>query len=100
MVQKATIAVLLAVLLALPVSAGPPTGPLPPGRAAGARSAQLSNNETIFIGAAVLVLGVGLYLAGGSYNIAGSASGSSSSGGGTTTLPPTTTTTTTTTTTR
>lgn len=92
--QQATIAVLLAALLALPASADPPKGPLPPGKAAGSRNAQLSNNETLFIGAAILVIGVGLYLASGNYNIAGG--GSSSSGGGTT-PPPTTTTTTTTT---
>jgi hypothetical protein len=89
--QKATIAVLLAVLLALPAAADPPKGPLAPGRAAGTSNAQLSNNETIFIGAGVIVLAVGLYLASGSYNIPGS--GASSSGGGTT--PPVTTATTT-----
>lgn len=91
--QKATIAVLLAVLLAGPASAAPPTGPLAPGGPAGARNAQLRNNETLFIGAAVLVIGVGLYLASGSYKIPGASSGGS--GGGTTTPPPTTTTSTT-----
>jgi len=91
-------------LLAMPASAAPqalagsPQGPLAPGGPAGARNAQLSNNETLFIGAAVLVIGLGLYLASGNYNIPGSAG---ASGGGTTnTPPPTATTATTTTTTR
>jgi len=94
--QKATIAVLLAALLAGPASAAPPTGPLAPGAPAGAKNAQLSNNETLFIGAAVLVIGLGLYLASGNYKLPGS--GGSSGGGSTNTPPPTTTTTTTTTT--
>lgn len=98
--QKATIAVLLAALLVLPASADPAAkagsagGPLPPGKAAGSRNAQLSSNETLFIGAAVLVIAVGFYLASGSYNIPGSGGSS----GGASSPPPTTTTTTTTTT--
>ena len=106
---------LLAGLLAVPASAAPPTnsprGPLPPGGPAGARNAQLSNNETLFIGAAVLVIGLGLYLASGTTDFPGVSSGSNGSsggsggssggsGGGTTNIPPPTTTTTTTTTTR
>jgi hypothetical protein len=99
--QKPTIAVLLAVLLTVPALAAPaasgdsPWGPLPPGGPAGARNAQISNNETLFIGAAVLVIGIGLYLASGNYKLPGGSSGGS--GGGTTTPPPATTTTTTTT---
>ena len=96
--QKATIAVLMAVLLAVPASAAPPAGPLPPAGPAGAKAAQLTNNETLFIGAAVLVIGLGLYLASGNYKLPGGSAGGS--GGGTTNTPPPTTTTTATTTTR
>jgi hypothetical protein len=92
MIQKATIAALLAALLALPASAASPAGPLAPGQPAGTKNAQLSNKEAMFIGAALLVIGVGLYLASGSYNIPGS--GRSSSGGGTTSSPSPATTTT------
>lgn len=87
MMQKATITVLLAALLAAPALAGTAPGPLVPGGPAGAKNAQLSSNETIFIGAAVLVIGVGLYLASGHYGP------SSSGGGGGTTPPPAATTT-------
>jgi hypothetical protein len=89
MTQKATIAVLLAALLTAPALAAPPLGPLAPGGPAGSENAQLSSNQTIFIGAAVLVIGLGIYLASGHYG----SSGSSSSGGGINTSPPTTTTT-------
>jgi hypothetical protein len=90
MTQKATIAALLAILLTYPASAAAPAGPLTPGQPAGTKNAQLSSKEAIFIGAAALVLGVGLYFASGSYKVPGS--GNNTGGGSATpqTLPATT----------
>ncbi len=72
-IQKATIAVLLAALLAGTASADPSAGLLAPSKPAGVKQAQLRNNETVFIGAISLVIGVGLYLASGHYNLGGGA---------------------------
>jgi hypothetical protein len=69
MVQKSAIpAILILILIASAAAAAPP---LPPGSAAGARKAQLSDKQTIFIGVGVLALGAGLYLASGDYKTNG-----------------------------
>lgn len=53
-------------------------GTLAPGKPSGTHQAQLTNpNTMIFIGAGVLVLGLGLYLAGGTYKIPGQSNQSS-----------------------
>ncbi len=70
MAQRKTIALLLTVLLATPAWAQ--SSPLPPGRPAGAGPAQFDDNATIFVGVGVLVVGVGVYLASGTYKIPGS----------------------------
>lgn len=58
----------VAAALILPAAAATP---LPPGRPAGSRIAQITQNQMIFVGGGVLALGLGLYLASGQYKIAG-----------------------------
>jgi hypothetical protein len=88
MAQKATISAVLTLALAASSALAQP--PLPPGHPAGVRKAELSDKQTIFIGGTALVLGIGLYLASGSYKLAGGATTPPA------VTPPTTTTTTTT----
>jgi hypothetical protein len=45
--------------------------PLPPGKPAGIRDAQLFSNSTIFVGSLIIIAGVGLYLSSKSYTIPG-----------------------------
>jgi hypothetical protein len=68
MIQKTAMAMLLTAAWTLPAAAA---APLPPGRAAGAKNAELTEQQTIFVGVGVLVVGVGVYLASGEYKIAG-----------------------------
>jgi hypothetical protein len=71
MAQKATISAVLTLALAASSALAQP--PLPPGHPAGVRKAELSDKQTIFIGATALVLGIGVYLASGNYKLAGGA---------------------------
>jgi hypothetical protein len=87
MVQKATISAFL--ILALAASSAPAQPPLPPGHPAGIRKAELSDKQTIFVGVTALAIGIGVYLASGSYKLAGGATPPA-------VTPPTTTATTTT----
>jgi hypothetical protein len=56
----------------------PANGALAPGQPAGVHQAQLTNpNTMMFVGLGVLVIGVGVYLAKGSYKIPGQSSATS-----------------------
>lgn len=68
MIRKTAIAASLAAVLVPPALAA---SPLPPGRPAGSQNAQLTGQQTIFVGVGVLTLGLGLYLASGEYKIQG-----------------------------
>jgi hypothetical protein len=64
MLPKTTIAMLLVLALATSAAAQPP---LPPGRPAGSKNAQSSDNQAIFVGVGLLTIGIGVYLASGDY---------------------------------
>jgi hypothetical protein len=65
MAKKATISVFL--ILALTAPAALAQTPLAPGHPAGIRKAELSDKQTIFVGVTALAIGIGVYLASGSY---------------------------------
>jgi hypothetical protein len=69
MMQKATGAMLLAMALAISAA------PLPPGRPAGSKTAQTSDNQAIFVGVGLLTIGIGVYLASGDYKTPASSTG-------------------------